>query len=491
MLTRMKTQKAAFILLLIVLISFSMHYRHFTKELMGIHVWRQTQTQSTINNFYEEDFNILNPARNDRGNSDGVFRMEFPLMQWLVACLYKVFGQHLLITRIFMFLVGISAIAGMHKMLRAIFQNETIAIAGAWAFNFSPSFYYHTINPMPDNFALSCSIWGIALFFTWYRKNKAYLLILSGLLLSIGALCKLPFIIYFIVPATFFLIQIYHHGFSKNLIINTITEFIPILMPVAWYLYVIPQWHGNGIVSGITDNEVPFLTILDYLQHNLISNLPELMLNYGSVPFFVAGFYFLRKKKAFNNPMFPVFLTWSLGVLAYFLFEVNMIAKVHDYYLFPFYPILFILVGYGAYNLLNLENKLIKYFSFLLLLILPATAYLRMQTRWNPDSPGFNKDLLIFKDELQKAMPKDALCIAGNDESHFIFFYYIDKKGWGIADDNLHGQDIKTMIRDGAEYLYSDSRKIDSDKKISPFLEKLVLERGSIKVYRLTKPENW
>ena len=69
------------ILVGIVALSAAMHWPHFGKELMSIHFWRQTQTQSTAISFYEEDMNILNPRRNDRGASEGLFRMEFPLIQ--------------------------------------------------------------------------------------------------------------------------------------------------------------------------------------------------------------------------------------------------------------------------------------------------------------------------------------------------------------------------------------------------------------------------
>ena len=48
------------VLTLIALISLLMHLNHFPKDIMGAHVWRQTQTQTNIINFYEEDFNIFN-----------------------------------------------------------------------------------------------------------------------------------------------------------------------------------------------------------------------------------------------------------------------------------------------------------------------------------------------------------------------------------------------------------------------------------------------
>ncbi len=47
----------------------------------------------------------------------------------------------------------------------------------------------------------------------------------------------------------------------------------------------------------------------------------------------------------------------SVLVLVYFFFEINAIDKVHDYYLFLFYPLLFSLVAYGAYHLLATINS--------------------------------------------------------------------------------------------------------------------------------------
>ncbi len=473
------------VLLSIVSISFIMHYKHFSKDIMSIHSWRQTQTQSTINNFYEEDMNILNPRRNDRGSSEGIFRMEFPLMQWMVASSYHVFGNSILVTRLFMFGIGILSVLGIYYLLISLFKQEVLAMMGAWTFNFSPSFFYYTINPLPDNLALCCAIWGLVLFFKWTESKKFTQLILCGSLLSIAALCKLPFILYFIVPAVYLLRNVIRtQQYRKNLLHGLII-FTFLTTPLLWYITVIQEWEGNGIVSGMLDNSKNFSVLLDYLIHNLISTLPELLLNYGSVLFFIAGFYFLFKKKAFKNPHFLLIITLSCSALAYFFFEINMIAKIHDYYLFPFYPMLFILVGYGAYHTYRIEKKSFKVIVIFLLCILPITCYIRMYERWIPESPGFNKDLLEYKSELREIIPNDALVIIGNDVSRYISFYYIDKKGWGFDNDNLTPEKLTSMIDNGASYLYSDSRKIDTNKYITPFLDKLILEKGSIKVFLL------
>ncbi|MFW5821628.1 MAG: glycosyltransferase family 39 protein [Bacteroidota bacterium] len=128
--------------------------------------------------------NILNPRRNDRGDTEGIFIMEFPLMQWLGAMLYEIFGRHLIITRIYMFIVGLLTLLGIYKLLNTLFNNTLLALIGTWAFNFSPSFYYYTINPLPDNLALCLSVWGLVMF----QPDNDFACCLDELILKKGSI---------------------------------------------------------------------------------------------------------------------------------------------------------------------------------------------------------------------------------------------------------------------------------------------------------------
>lgn len=474
----------ALLITLAILPCFSalLHLRAFSSDLVGIHVWRQTQTQSTILSFYEEDFNILAPRRTARGGNDGIARIEFPLMQWLFACFYKLFGNHLIITRLLTFITGIFSIAGVYTLLNTLFKDRLVGVAGAWAFNFSPVFFYYTVNPMPDNIALCFGIWGLACFFRWYDNREFAHLLLSGFFLCLSALTKLPFVIYFSVPFAYFLFQ--GNSQKRNGLLVTALFLIP---PAIWYAWAIPGWTGNPVVSGILKNDLGMGQIFQYLLDNLISVLPEMLLNYASVPFFVAGLYFMVSRKSYRDSRFKLLAILGAAVLAYFLFEINIIANVHDYYLFPFLPLLFVLAGYGILNMLTGRSIALSRFAFFLLALLPLTAYLRMQVRWTAERPGFNKDWLTYKSELRGAVPNDALCIAGNDVSSCIFFYYIDKKGWPFNSDQLDSTRMKTMIKEGASYLYSDSRNVDEKADIQPYLDSLILEKGSVRIFRLRK----
>ena len=105
------------ILFLIPVISLLMHLHIFNRELMGYHIWRQAQTQTVINNFYREDMNILHPRGNDGAGGDRLLRMEFPVMQWIFACFFKVFGNHIIISRLLSFIIGIGSVFGICYMV--------------------------------------------------------------------------------------------------------------------------------------------------------------------------------------------------------------------------------------------------------------------------------------------------------------------------------------------------------------------------------------
>jgi len=87
---------------------------------------------------------------------------------------------------------------------------------------------------------------------------------------------------------------------------------------------------------------------------------------------------------------------------------------------------------------------------------------------------------------LQELVPDDALVVAGNDESHFIWFYYLDKKGWAFYPEPDTAQ-LQDMINKGAQFLYTDSEKIRTQQEFQPFLEQEMGRFGTITVFALSK----
>lgn len=471
---------------LIPLLGVVLHWNIWTKPLIGVHVWRQAQTQINIENFAFEDFNLFHPRIDDgRGNNGGIQRMEFPIMQWFIAIFYKMFGDHLIISRILSWLIGLFSVWGMYVLFQAVFRRRATAVAGAWAFHFSPLMFYYSLNPLPDNFALCCSIWGMAFFLRWIREGAFRLVVVSAVLLGLGALSKLPFVVFF-APVGFYLL----FQAPRTVKVSSMAMYAAGFAPVAaWYAAVIPTWQGNGIVKGMLENSRSWNELAGIVWGHLVSNLPELFINYASVPFFLTGFYWFFKKWQNKQPFAAVFLIWSAAVLFYFFFEINQIGKEHDYYLFPFLPLIFLLVAGGFHGLWEHQSAFWRYYLPLAMLVMPITAYLRVQSRWSEEKPGFNKDLLDHREALRLAVPDSSLCIVGNDVSHHIWFYHLNKKGWAFDNDRIDGQWMADRVRLGAKYLYTDARHLESRDDLRPMLDSLIGTYGSIRVWTLTPPQ--
>ena len=476
-----------YLLLFISVLSGVMHFNIFSLDLIGIHVWRQTETQTVVRNFYKEDFNILNPRVNDNADTDRVFRMEFPVMQWVFAGFYKVLGtENIAVSRILTFVLGLFSVLGMYSLLMTIFLNKRIAAIGAWAFNFSPVFYYYTVNPMPDNLALCASIWSLSFFIQWLNNKTNKNLIISVMFLYLATLAKLPFILFGGVMIGFLLGNVKKEGYFvlirqwKNYLI-----YLLLLLPAfVWYLWVIPGWKGNGVVNGMMDAKQNTWELLDIFFFNIKSVLPELLINYLSVPFFVFALYFVVKQKKYRHSVFLSLLIPLLAVIFYFLFELNMIDKVHDYYMLPFLPFIFILVAYGANHWIENKNKFIQYFALTLLILSPITAFLRINQRWNEKKPGFNVVYYEEKDRLRSIVEPNDLCIVGKDPSHYILLYYLDRKGWAFHEESLSAAELQKRIQQGAKYLFSDV-VVEKTAKTDSLLKEKVFEKGDLSVYKL------
>lgn len=477
-------------LISIPFISLVMHLRIFPLELMGPHVWRQTQTQTNVLNFAREDMNILNPRVNNNADTDRIQRMEFPLMQWLFAWPYKWWGNHIIFSRMLTFLLGLFSVWGMYRLLFFLFNNRLTAALGAWAFNFSPLFYYYTLNPLPDNMALCTGIWGIAFFLHFIRDGKTKQLLFSSIFFGISVAVKLPFIIFMAFPAWFLIHRLITGGNKIKTFLTGLVLLSGIVPAAAWYAWVIPQWKATPVIAGIAESQKSTIELLDILQTHLVSNLPELYVNYISFIFFLAGLVIIFRKRNFANPVFQSLAGWGIMTIVYFLFEMNAIGKEHDYYMLPFLPVLFILVTAGIQYAINSTKKTVQYVAAILVLLLPLTAFLRADSRWNPGNPSVNIDLYQNKDELRKLVPDDAICVVGNDLSQHIFLYYIDKKGFVFDQDLLDGPMLKNFIERGAVYLYSDSRS-DEREDVQPYLEEQIFNSGSLSVYKLnTTPQD-
>jgi hypothetical protein len=209
-----------------------------------------------------------------------------------------------------------------------------------------------------------------------------------------------------------------------------------------------------------------------------------LLVGWGLLPLFLAGIFFFFRRQYYLNRQFSLLAVWFMALLAFYVYETNAIRDDHDYYFYPFYPFVFLPVALTVKELSGMHGVW-RNIVMGLILLAPLNTHIRMHKRWNPDNPGFNADVLRHKSALQAAVPEDALVVAGNDVSHFIWLYHLDKKGWCFEKDGLRADSLQSWRSRGAAFIYSDSRKLEQRPDIAGQLDRLVDSFGSVRVYKL------
>jgi hypothetical protein len=212
--------------------------------------------------------------------------------------------------------------------------------------------------------------------------------------------------------------------------------------------------------------------------------VPELLVNYATLPFFLIGFFVAIKSIDFKNQIHTSFLFVSFLATCYFLYEINMITRVHDYYLFPFLPLLFGIILVSLKFVFNSKKRWLNYLLFFTILCCPITAYLRCNTRWNLYDPGTTKEYVIYKNNIQSKLPFNAKVIVDNEKSNCINLYYLNRKGWGFAKGTLTEVLLQNRIKLGATHISFDY-EIDKNHFFNNYIDTLIIDLKPLKIYKL------
>ena len=476
-----------FILLIFIAVSFVQHSPFINLEIQGIHTWRQSQTMWNVRNFVRDDNCILNPRVNMfNGGKDNLLRYEFPLMQWSIAQLQIMFGEKISIVRISVFFMGLLSIFSFVITVKDIFDDWLTAVFSGILLLYSPLFYYYTINPLPDNLALAFSFLYVAFILKHRKSNKKYQLIIASLALMLATLCKLPFLMVSIISIWFFLKDIFN-GKSIYLKLKNfaLPQFIFLLPAFAWYIWVMPGWAGNPILTGQLNEKFVLKQYLSIMYYHITTMFPHILLSIPVWIVMVIGIY-----GYFQSWRKHKWLISLIGItVLYLILEFKPIGIVHDYYMLPFLIWLYLLIAFGVAKIRNTKFGLI----IMLLICSYSSLYTSSNTKenWSIEKSYFNNDLFIHSEELKNAVPQNELCIILNDNSGYIFSYRIDKMGHVFSSDNLPIGWIDDMVRNyGIKYMYSDSRKIDEEPQFQKYIDEIIIQKGTIKVIELKIPDD-
>jgi hypothetical protein len=488
-----------FTLLASFLLSAALHAPIFNREIQGVHNWRQSQTMWNVRNFVRYEDDIRNPrVSHFNGSNDNLYRYEFPIYQYAIAQLQKVFGEELWVARGLTFLIGLFGLLAFYGWLRVLAFPPWAAVGATVALQFSPLFYFYTINVLPDNLALAASLGYLWLLFAWFRDGHWGQLVGAVACLGLATLAKLPYAMFGIVAAVWFFRNLGGWALTRETgrdpslrvvrrkwVIFTISHLIALVPAYRWYAWVMPGWRNNPVLYGIFGGAADWGKNIDILFFHLGETIPYYFFSPAVWLPAAVGLLFIWRR---------AFLAYWLGLvgitLLYVALQWDVIGVVHDYYLLPFLPGLYLLVAVGIDRLLEFGHRYrpARVIVPLCLLAAPLAAYQLRQDYWRAERGYFYsqlQDAFRHRDALRQLNGPDDKVIVLNDPSYHIFTWLIRRRGYVFSRDGMQGSWIDDMRRRGATHLFSTSRKVETDPEVASRLGELVFAEGDLRVYRL------
>ncbi len=196
---------------------------------------RQADVAMIARNFHRHGFNIFYPQIDWAGSAPGYVGTEFPLVPFLAASLYPLFGEHEWIGRsvsVFFFAVSVPF---LHLLVRKV-SNERSALFAASIYTLAPLGIFSSRAFMPDMASLSLSVAALYFFAEWLdRERDARLFAASCAAASLAILVKLPAIIIGL-PLAYLVARAHGSQFLRRPELWGWAA-VTLGFPLAWYLH--------------------------------------------------------------------------------------------------------------------------------------------------------------------------------------------------------------------------------------------------------------
>ena len=474
-------------------LAFLLHVFFLNLPPKSMHLWRQSHTLAVARNFYQEEMNIFHPRVDNRFDTNGITGSHFPSFEFGLASLYHITGEHFWTQRCYCLLLHLMGIWGIYLLAKQLTSNVLYANFGAWAYAWSPLLFYYGITALPDDLALPFTIWGLYCFLAWFNawvgENKFTigLAVATFFFLTVAGLTKLQYL----AVGFFILVHILQNRGKlelKHWIAFILLGITCSGLSIGWYLYARKQIEISGLKDfGLSFKpETEFARGLNTVLSNLSSSLPEMLLNYSSFILLLIGLYFFWKRKS-QSRLFVPLLVWAGVFMAYHLIELRQMED-HDYYMMPYLPLLVIAVAFGTWKSFM---QFPKWVTIILLLIQPVLAFTRIApSRFLSEETEEKKILYIpeARQKLSECVPSDALCVVGPDDSRCIYFYLLNKKGFGFGEEGISQELLQEYIRKGAKYLYTSKKEIAEQQELAPYIGPVMCTESNFYVYSLKFP---
>ena len=428
-----------------IILFFVVRLININAPIFESHNWRQADGYAISRNFLEIELDLFHPRVDHAGDLSGITGSEFPLMNFLVYCLYLLFDPNWWQGRLVSLIVSSIGCWFFFRTIKEFFS-EKVAFP-ATILLLSSIWLAHSRKFMPDVFSTSLIL--IAVYYGWsyLKKGKgAFHLILFGLFALLGLLSKLPAVVMtgLLFPAL--LDKSIPTGKKAIVAGISVLAVVPVLI---WYFHWVPylntEFGFNYFFMGSSISEN-----LQYLGSNLWPTLERFIYGIHFVGFalFLGGIFLASKNREAN--LLIAFGAMSLLQLAILVKSGEKFTH-HTYYIVPFVPAMALM---GAYAISKIKVQRWWWVVVAVVMIEGAT---------NEQHEFQIKDKYRYKLRLEAvadAHTKRSELVATNNDQNPSALYFTHRKGWVISTQNQEGPDFfKGLVEKGCALIIWDKHR--------------------------------
>jgi hypothetical protein len=480
--------KYGVILFILVLagISYLYGYQKITfLRPQSVHKWRQTDCASIALNYYQGGMIFFKPETHnltsDHGTSGKCCTSEIPILYYSVAILYKIFGYHEYIYRIFNTLLFFLGLFFLFRLVFYLSKDIFWSIAVTILFFTSPVLVYYGNNFLSNSSALACSIIGWYYFLKFIFEGKSRYFYISMVVFLFAAAFKITALLSVFAIIGIFILELLgiknlgeQNKFSSSKVLYSLSIISIILVNGIWIAHA----HYYNLKHDCTYFSTTIFPVWNLNRveiYQVLLNIKKLWLDqyfHRSVLIFLAFcFLFLIYNFRKCNKVLIFCLIVILAQTAiYFILEFWTFAD-HDYYTVDMFilPVLILIASVDVIkrHYSGIFNSIYTKGAFSLFLIFNIWyAHQIIYDRYNGWMNDFNenKDIYTITPYLRQIGISPLDTIISIPDGSNASLYLMNQKGWTEYTDarfnrgplipyNQDSVGIQCSIKKGAAYL--------------------------------------
>jgi len=457
--------------------------------------WRQSDVAAIARNYLQGRFDFARPQIDWAGDQPGYVGTEFPILPFIAALLYKLFGAHEWIGRIQAVILFAISLPFFFFLVRNI-SGEIAAIWSLFFYSFAPLGIIASRCFMPDTPSLALSIVALYFFQRWLDDERSIsAFVTSALCLSLSILIKATSVL-MAAPLLCLAFQRFNFAVLKNFCLWAFAT-IALLPSAIWY------WHADQVSLQFYPHHffgaggVKIMSLAWYWK--IARQIPTSSLT--PVLFFFGVFGALITARTARMRLFHCWL----AAMVLFMVIVGY-GNRHPWYQLPLVPISAAFAGVVCARGMALpmfadphsHAALFMRAGFSIALI-AFMACVFAYTKWfyEPTAAPLRDAGLLLK----KVAEPNALIVAA-DNGNPAIFYYAARKGWHLleTDGIYNGEptdsaeaiaDLEKLRKRGASFLvftYDTSWWLDYYEQLRQYVvsnSSVVEETPEFKIYKL------